>query len=87
MRLTNTVTAIALGLALAGGSVAPSFADVPKAPQKISDIDANKDKKITKEEYLAFMAKAFDSSAGSKGYCTYEEIAKGFNGFGGMTQW
>jgi hypothetical protein len=73
MKLSKIASAIALGVALAGGSVGSALADVP-ANSPVWSMDVNKDKKVTKEEYLAFYAKMFDKAAGKKGYCTYEEI-------------
>jgi len=79
MRFAPTLSAAVLTLALAGGlASAPVFADIPKAPSKISVMDTNKNGRIEKEEYLAYMGKEFDKSAGSKGYCTFEEVAEGF---------
>jgi len=40
-------------------------------------MDTNKNGKVEKDEYLAFMAKEFDKAAGKKGYCTFEEVDKG----------
>lgn len=81
-KLTKIASAVVLGVALSGGA-GLALADVP-LNSPIRQIDTNKDNKITKEEYLAFMAKEFDKAAGAKGYCTYEEVQKGF---GGMTVW
>ena len=81
MKIMKPVSALAVVLALGAGSVVTStaWADLPKAPSKISVIDANKNGKIEKSEYLAFMSSAFDKAAGAKGYCTYEEVQAGFD--------
>lgn len=79
MKLKHALPATALAFALATGFAANSaYADVPKAVANVAVMDTNKDGKISKQEYLAFMGKAFDESAGAKGYCTFEEVNKGF---------
>ncbi|GAB4181079.1 MAG: hypothetical protein Fur0039_25930 [Rhodocyclaceae bacterium] len=86
MTLSKSATAIALALALTGGlAAAPAFADLPSKPQDIRIMDTNKNGRVEKQEYLAFMAKAFDETAGAKGYCTFEEIDRAIRGFPG--QW
>jgi hypothetical protein len=78
MKSMKALTAIA-ALMLAGGLAgAPAYADLPSKPGNIKVMDTNSDGKVQKEEYLAFMAKMFDKSAGTKGYCTFQEIEKGF---------
>ena len=82
MKTARSVSIVTLALALAGGLVSgPAAAEVPKAPVKISVMDANKNGRIEKEEYVAYMTKAFDEAAGAKGYCTFEEVAAGFRRF------
>lgn len=80
MRTAKFVSALALALALGAGVSAPAFADLPKAEQRVNirALDTNKNGKVEKDEYLAFMAKEFDKSAGAKGYCTFEEVDRGF---------
>ncbi|MEF8730699.1 MAG: EF-hand domain-containing protein [Candidatus Accumulibacter meliphilus] len=79
MKLTNTTSAIALLMALSGGLVSgQALADLPSPQVDIRTIDTNKNGKVEKDEYLAFMAKEFDKSAGKKGYCTFEEVNQGF---------
>ncbi|PKO72183.1 MAG: hypothetical protein CVU20_03270 [Betaproteobacteria bacterium HGW-Betaproteobacteria-14] len=73
MKLIKIASALALGVALVGGGVGSALADIP-ANSPVWAMDVNKDKKISKEEFLAYQAKMFDKTAGSKGYCTYEEI-------------
>mgnify|MGYP003478492555 CR=1 FL=1 len=77
MKPSKIASAIALGAALTIGSAGFALADVP-ANSPVWSMDVNKDKKVTKEEYLAYWAKMFDKAAGSKGYCTYEEVQKYF---------
>jgi hypothetical protein len=63
--------------ALAVGALASSaaYADLPKAQQvNVKDMDANKNGRIEKDEYLAYMSRMFDAAAGSKGYCTFQEV-------------
>lgn len=75
MKLTKIASALALGVALTAGSAGFALADLPpNSPIRL--MDANKDNKVTKEEFLAYHAKMFDSVAGKKGYCTYEELQK-----------
>lgn len=79
MKLAPMLSAAAVALALAGGLVsAPAYAEVPKGPKNIAVMDTNKNGKIEKEEYLDFMGKEFEKTAGSKGYCTFEEVKEGF---------
>lgn len=79
MSTRKTVSILALTLALGGGMLAtPAFADLPSKPGDIRVMDTNKNGKIEKDEYLAFMAKQFDRAAGAKGYCTFQEIIEGF---------
>lgn len=79
MKLTKSASVVGLILALAGGlGATPAAAELPKAPQDIRAMDTNKNGKVEKAEYLAFLAKMFDETAGSKGYCSFEEIDRGF---------
>lgn len=80
MKTAKFVSALALALALGASVSVPAFADLPKAEERINirALDTNKNGKIEKDEYLAFMAKEFDKSAGAKGYCTFEEVDRGF---------
>lgn len=83
MKLMKSASVIAISMALAGGFSAPAFADLPSKPADIRVMDTNKNGKVEKDEYLAFMAKRFDESAGKKGYCTFEEIDQGFRNLPG----
>lgn len=79
MKLASTFSAAVVTLALIGGMTSPSaFADVPKAPKDIAAMDTNKNGRIEKEEYVKAMAAEFDKTAGSKGYCSFEEVAEGW---------
>lgn len=78
MKLTHTVSVLAMSVALLGGFAAPAFADVPKAPADVGVIDTNKDGRIDKVEFLAYMGASFDELAGANGYCTFEEVEEGF---------
>ncbi|MBI4757161.1 MAG: hypothetical protein HY778_17450 [Betaproteobacteria bacterium] len=42
-------------------------------------MDTNKNGRIEKAEYMEYVGKAFDSAAGAKGYCTFEEVKAGFD--------
>jgi hypothetical protein len=80
MNLTKSITTAAMSIALLGGFVAtPALADLPKAPAKISVMDTNNNGRIEKDEFLAYMSSAFDQRAGTKGYCTFEEVQAGFD--------
>lgn len=79
MKLVKSASAVVLALALSGGLISTqALADVPSKPTDIRIMDTNKNGKVEKDEYLAFMAKEFDKSAGSKGYCTFQEIDRAF---------
>lgn len=79
MSTRKSVSILALALALGGGMLAtPAFADLPKEPGDIRVMDTNKNGKIEKDEYIAYVSKMFDKTAGAKGYCTFEEVKKGF---------
>lgn len=78
MKPTQYALTAALALLLGGGlATGTAFADLPKKDVDIKAMDTNKDGKIQKEEYLAFMAKEFDKTAGAKGYCTFAEVKQG----------
>lgn len=80
MKLTKSASALAIIAALSTGFMATSaHADLPKQPVSIKVMDTDKNGKIEKAEFLAFMDKEFDKLAGGKGYCTFEEIARGFD--------
>ncbi|MBI5789933.1 MAG: hypothetical protein HZA63_00505 [Rhodocyclales bacterium] len=81
MSTRNSVSILALTLALGAGMLTtPAFADLPNKPGDIRVMDTNKNGRIEKDEYLAHMAKMFDKAAGTKGYCTFEEVIQGFRG-------
>lgn len=78
MKLIKSASAVALVLTLSSGLMSTqALADVPSNPTDIRSMDTNKNGKVEKDEYLAFMAKEFDKSAGKKGYCTFEEVDRG----------
>jgi len=80
MNLTKSASALAIIAALSTGFMATSaHADLPKQPVSVKVMDTDKNGKIEKAEYLAFMGKEFDRLAAGKGYCTFEEIAQGFD--------
>jgi hypothetical protein len=80
MKLIKIASVVALAAVLAGGlAVNTAFADLPKKPLNVKVMDTNKNGRIEKSEYLAFMGAEFDKLAGGKGYCTYAEIEKGFS--------
>ena len=79
-----TTTAVALALALSGTFVAaPALADLPSKPGDIRVMDTDRNGKVEKQEYLAFMAKEFEKTAGAKGYCTFAEIDQAFRNMPG----
>jgi ABC-type sugar transport system substrate-binding protein len=79
MNARKSVSILALTLALGGGMLAtPAFAAVPSNAGDVKVMDTNKNGKVEKDEYLAYMSKLFDKAAGTKGYCTFEEIKAGF---------
>ena len=78
MKATKSATLITLSLALLGAvASAPALAELPKGAVNVKVMDTNKNGKVEKDEYLAFMAKEFDKTAGAKGYCTFEEVDRG----------
>lgn len=85
MKLTGLVSMSALALALGGGLVAPSaWADLPNTPANVKLMDANNNGRIEKSEYLAYMGSQFDRQAGSKGYCTFDEVSTGLRSLGSV---
>lgn len=79
MKLASTFSAAAVTLALIGGMASTSaLAEVPKAPKDIAAMDTNKNGRIEKDEYVTAMTAEFEKTAGSKGYCTFEEVAEGW---------
>ena len=78
MKLIKSLGAITVATVLAGGLAANSvFADLPSRPLDVRVMDTNKNGRIEKSEYLAFMGGEFDRLAGAKGYCTFAEVATG----------
>jgi len=53
------------------------LADLPSKPESVKTMDTNKNGKVEKQEYLAYMGKAFDKLSGGKGYCTFAEVRFG----------
>ena len=83
MSLSKSASTIALAVALAGGLATQiALADLPNTPANVKVMDKNKNGKIEKEEYLAYMGRRFDRLAGNKGYCTFEEISTGLRNLG-----
>ncbi len=78
LNLKSLSGAVLLGLTVLAAS--PSFAANPcAATNDVKAMDANHDNKVSKDEYLAAMAATFDKAAGTKGYCTYKEVAEALN--------
>ena len=85
MNLIKSASVVALAVALAGGLAAQTaLADVPNTPANVSIMDTNKNGRIEKQEYLAYMGGQFDKLAGKKGYCTFEEVSVGLKKFGSV---
>ena len=83
MSFIRSAMTIVLALALAGGLTANvAYADLPNTPANVKVMDRNKNGKIEREEYLAYMGRRFDELAGGKGYCTYEEVSAGLRKLG-----
>ena len=83
MSLMKSASVIALAVALGGGLAAQTaLADLPNTPANVKVMDKNKNGRIEKEEYLAFMGAQFDRLAGKKGYCTFEEVSGGLKKLG-----
>lgn len=80
MNTTKIIGTLALVALLGTGLLAaPAIADTPSIPRNIKTMDANKDGRIDREEYLTFLSERFDEAADSKGYCTFEEVRQGFD--------
>ncbi len=78
MTLIKTASAVALATMLGGGLAAnTAFADLPQKPLNVKVMDTNKNGRIEKSEYLAFMGAQFEKLAGAKGYCTFQEVSDG----------
>lgn len=74
----KSASVLLLAVALTGGpSINAVLADLPSKPQSVKVMDLNKNGKIEKREYLAFMGAEFDKLSGAKGYCTYNEVKTG----------
>ena len=85
MNLIKSASVVALAMALAGGLTAQTaLADLPNTPANVKVMDTNKNARIEKEEYLAYMGAQFDKAAGNKGYCTFEEISTGLRNLGSV---
>lgn len=85
MRLSKSASIVALAIALAGGLAAQTaLADLPNKPANVKVMDKNKNGRIEKEEYLAYLGAQFDKLAGNKGYCTFEEISGGLRNLGSV---
>jgi hypothetical protein len=81
MNLIKSASVIALAIALAGALAAQTaLADLPNTPANVKIMDKNKNGRIEKSEYLAYMGAQFDKLAGNKGYCTFEEVSGGLRG-------
>ena len=77
MTLIKSASLVLLAMTLTGLSVNSVLADLPSKPLSVKVMDTNKNGKIEKREYLAFMGAEFDKAAGAKGYCTFAEIRSG----------
>lgn len=85
MSLLKSASVAAFAFTLAGGLAAqPALADLPNTPANVKIMDKNKNGRIEKSEYLAFMGAQFDRLAGNKGYCTYEEVSSGLRKMGSV---
>ena len=83
MSLMKSASVVALAIALAGGLAAQTaLADLPNTPANVKIMDKNKNGRIEKAEYLAYMGAQFDKLAGKKGYCTFEEVSGGLRNLG-----
>jgi hypothetical protein len=83
MNLIKSASVVALAMVLAGGLAAQTaLADLPNTPANVKVMDKNKNGRIEKEEYLAYMGRRFDKLAGTKGYCTFAEISEGLRKLG-----
>ncbi|OGA48862.1 MAG: hypothetical protein A3G24_07475 [Betaproteobacteria bacterium RIFCSPLOWO2_12_FULL_62_13] len=85
MSLMKSASVVALAIALASGLAAETaLADLPNTPANVKIMDKNKNGRIEKAEYLAYMGAQFDKLAGKKGYCTFEEVSAGLKKFGSV---
>ena len=83
MNLIKSASVVALAIALAGGLAAQTaLADLPNTPANVKIMDKNKNSRIEKDEYLAYMGAQFDKLAGAKGYCTFAEVSDGLRKLG-----
>jgi hypothetical protein len=83
MKLIKALSVITVATALAGGLPAyNALADLPQKPLDVKVMDTNKNNRIEKSEYLAFMGAEFDKLAGAKGYCTFKEVSVGLRRMG-----
>ena len=61
MSTTRRFTTVALAMLLGAGLLAsPVHAELPKEPRNVAVMDANKDGKIDRVEYLDYMGTLFD---------------------------
>ncbi|MBT0960295.1 hypothetical protein [Denitromonas iodatirespirans] len=82
MNMTKNSTMVVLAMLLGAGLVAsPAHAELPKQSRNVAVMDTNKDGKIDRGEYLGYMGAQFDKRAGTKGYCTFEEVSEGAKNF------
>jgi len=78
MSTTRRFTTVALAMLLGAGLLAsPVHAELPRQPRNVAVMDTNQDGKIDRDEYLGYMGAQFDKRAGTKGYCTFEEVSEG----------
>jgi len=85
MSFVKTASVAALALTLATGlAIPPARADLPNTPTNVKVMDKNKNGRIERTEYLAYMGAQFDQLAGSKGYCTFEEVSAGLKKLGSV---
>ena len=85
MSLMKSASVVALAIALAGGLAAQTaLADLPNTPANVKVMDKNKNGRIEKDEYIAYMGAQFDRLAGKKGYCTFEEVSAGMRDLGSV---
>lgn len=85
MKLMKSASVVALAIVLASGLAAQTaLADLPNTPANVKIMDKNKNGKIEKDEYLAYMSAQFDKAAGKKGYCTFEEISASIKNMGSV---
>lgn len=75
MNAKRVVGTALLGLAIFAS--APLMAQGTRALTKaeFTQLDSNKDGRLSKDEFMAGIGKVFDEHAGAKGYCTMDEAA------------